>query len=164
MILSILLVFTVSEHNSRMTYLSSDGQVGRDATTQKGFLSFSREWGELLFQTKFLVVGTSLEHLSMKKLFSIGATVLSLKLDKERGLGVWQPTPHWVKIDLCSNHKDAIQSKQNLVCKFGSIKIHYQNNLMTIQSKTTSQWHHQNFGPKQWENEDFDPKTILIYQ
>ena len=33
----------------------------------KRFSSFSREWGELLFQTKLLAVGTSLGHLSMKK-------------------------------------------------------------------------------------------------
>ena len=32
----------------------------------KSFSSFSREWGELLFQTKFLAVGTSLGDLSMK--------------------------------------------------------------------------------------------------
>ena len=36
--------------------------------TLKGFSSFSHEWGELLFQTKFLAVGTSLGHLSMKKI------------------------------------------------------------------------------------------------
>ena len=54
----------------------------------KRFSSFSREWGELLFQTKFLAVGTSLGHLSMKIHFPIGArcTILSLKLDKVRML------------------------------------------------------------------------------
>ena len=33
----------------------------------KGFSIFSREWGELLFQTNFMAVGTSLGHFSMKK-------------------------------------------------------------------------------------------------
>ena len=33
----------------------------------KKFSSFSHEWGELLIQTKFFAVGTSLVHLSMKK-------------------------------------------------------------------------------------------------
>ena len=32
-----------------------------------GFSYFSSDWGELLFRTYFLAVGTSLGHLSMKK-------------------------------------------------------------------------------------------------
>ena len=38
-------------------------------------------------QTKFLAVGSSLGHLSMKKIFQIGPTALALKLDKGRVLG-----------------------------------------------------------------------------
>ena len=34
-----------------------------------GFSSFSREWKELLFQTKFLAVGSCLRHLFMKNFF-----------------------------------------------------------------------------------------------
>ena len=64
MILRILLVFPNSEHNLRMTQLPSNGQGGMPPS--KGFFSLSGEWGGLLFQTKFLAVGTSLGHLSMK--------------------------------------------------------------------------------------------------
>ena len=53
----------------------------------KGFFSFSREWGELLFQTDVLTVGKSLEHLSMKK-FSDRSYSLGLKIRKREGAEV----------------------------------------------------------------------------
>ena len=60
-------------------------------------------------QAKFLAVGSSLEHLSMKK-FS-GLTVLALKLDKGRVLGGWQPPASTEqKLTYFSNHENDIQS------------------------------------------------------
>ena len=56
---------------------------GGDATPQQNGKSF--------LQTKFLPTGSSLGHLSMKKFFQIGPTVLALKLDKGRVLREWQP-------------------------------------------------------------------------
>ena len=47
------------------------GGGGVDATPEGFFSRFSREQGELLFQTKFLPVGTSLGYLSMKKIFRL---------------------------------------------------------------------------------------------
>ena len=51
------------------------------------FCNFSREWEEFLLQTKFLAVGSSLVHLSIKKKIQIRPTVLALKLDKGRVRG-----------------------------------------------------------------------------
>ena len=58
-----------------------------------GFSNFSREYEELLLQTKFLAVDSFHGHLSKKK-FQIGPIVLVLKLDKGRALGGWQPLSH----------------------------------------------------------------------
>ena len=59
----------------------------------KRFSSFSREWGELLFQTKFLAVGTSLGHLSMKN-FSNGRYHLVSKIrQREDAEGCGNQTP-----------------------------------------------------------------------
>ena len=44
------------------------GGAGGGCHPPTGFSSFSWEWKELLFQTKFLAVVSSLEHLSMKKI------------------------------------------------------------------------------------------------
>ena len=49
--------------------MARGGWRGVNATRRTGFSSFSREWEELLLQTKFLAVGSSLGHLSMKKFF-----------------------------------------------------------------------------------------------
>ena len=45
--------------------MGGGGGGGLDATTT-GFSSFSREWEELLFQTKLLAIVSSLGHLSTK--------------------------------------------------------------------------------------------------
>ena len=42
---------------------------GVDATLNRFFSNFSQKWEELLLQTKFLPVGSSLGHLPMKKFF-----------------------------------------------------------------------------------------------
>ena len=67
MILRMLLVFPISERNFRVT---SDGRGG-GMPHPKRSSSLSREWGELLFQTKFLAVSTSLGHLFMKNFFRL---------------------------------------------------------------------------------------------
>ena len=46
---------------------------------------FSLQWGELLFQTNFIFVGTSLGHLSMQKIFQMGPTDFALKLGQKEG-------------------------------------------------------------------------------
>ena len=51
------------------------------------FFQFFSGMGRAFLQTKFLAVGSSLGHLSMKKIFEMGPTVLALKLDKGRVLG-----------------------------------------------------------------------------
>ena len=63
---------------------------------QEFFSSSSREWEELSFQTKFLAIGSSLGHLSMKK-FQIGPIILALRLDKGR---VLQPSPPLIEQNL----------------------------------------------------------------
>ena len=65
-------------------------------------------------QTKFLAVGSCLGHLSIKKIFQIGPTVLALKLDnlKREGAGGGNPPPP-PPMDLFTdfyNHEDDIQS------------------------------------------------------
>ena len=96
--------------------------------TPKGFSSFSREWGELLFQTKILAVGHVLEASVHEKIFQIGPTVLALKLDK----GGMPPLSYF------SNNEDGIQSQQNLVWD-RIVSRYIIKKLMTVQSKTTSQ-------------------------
>ena len=71
----------------------------------KLFLGMERAF----WQTTFLAVGSSLGHLSMKKI-QIGPTVLVLKLDKGRVLGGWQPPlPIEQKLTYFSNNEDDIQ-------------------------------------------------------
>ena len=71
-------------------------------------IGFSSQWWELLllllFQTNFVFVGTSLEHLSMKKFSDWTYGVCSKIRGRE---GAWDPPPplpslhgHWVTIDL----------------------------------------------------------------
>ena len=55
-------------------------------------LTRSSQWEELLFQTNFMFVGTSLGHLPMKKYFKIEPTVFVLKLDKGK---VLRDPPPW---------------------------------------------------------------------
>ena len=65
--------------------MASKGGGGGDVHPHpKGF---SSQWGELLFQTNFIFVGTALGHLSMKKNCQIGPTVFALKLDNGKVLG-----------------------------------------------------------------------------
>ena len=52
---------------------------------------FSTEWGKLLFQIKFLAVGTILAAFVLEKIFPVGSTVLVLKLDKGRIMGGGAP-------------------------------------------------------------------------
>ena len=60
---------------------------------QTGFSSFSREWEEFLFQTKFLAVVSSLGHLSIKN-FSDRTNRLGSKIRQREGAGGgWQPAP-----------------------------------------------------------------------
>ena len=50
--------------------MAKGGGGGGGCHPLTGFSSFSREWEELFWQTKFLaVVGSSLGHVSMKKFF-----------------------------------------------------------------------------------------------
>ena len=60
--------------------------------TPTGFSSFSQEWEDLLFQTKFLAVFSSLGHLSIKK-FSDRTNRLHSKITQREGAGGWQPPP-----------------------------------------------------------------------
>ena len=91
------------------------GGGGLDATTPRRFYQFFSGIGRAFLQTKVLAVGSSLGHLPIKN-FQIGPTVLALKLDKGRVLGVRQPQPmppsppptaH--KLTQFSNHEDDIQ-------------------------------------------------------
>ena len=60
-------------------------------------INFSSQWGEVLFQTNFVFVGTSLGHLSMKKNFRSDLPCLL----KRKVLGTPPPLHgHWVTIDL----------------------------------------------------------------
>ena len=70
----------------------------------KGFPIFLRN-GKTFLQTKFLPVGSSLGHLSMKKFFRSDLPVLALKLDKWRMLGEGggnhpNPPSHCAKVDI----------------------------------------------------------------
>ena len=51
-----------------------------------GFPNFSREWEELSLQTKFLAVGSSLGHLSIKN-FSDRTYRLGSKIRQREGVG-----------------------------------------------------------------------------
>ena len=53
---------------------------GEGAPPKEFFSCFSSEWEELLLQTNFVAVRTSLGHPSEKKAFQIRPTVLALKL------------------------------------------------------------------------------------
>ena len=59
---------------------------GEGVPPPKEFSCFSSEWGDLLSQTNFLAVHTSLGHPSAKKPFQIRSTVLGLKLYRGRVL------------------------------------------------------------------------------
>ena len=72
-----------------------------------GFPNFSREWKELLLQTKFLAVGSSLEHLSMKKFLDRSYRLGS---NETKG-GCWGGGNHHDGLfTYFSNHEDDIQS------------------------------------------------------
>ena len=81
-----------------------------------GFSNFSQECEELLLRTKFLTVGSSLGHLSMKN-FSDRTYRLGPKIRQREGAGGWQPPPPPIeqKLTYFSNHEDDIQSEQILV-------------------------------------------------
>ena len=66
-------------------------------------------YSKLIFSCR-LILGASVHE----KMFQIGATVLALKLDKGRVLGVAIP-PIEEKLTYFSNHEDDIQSSQNLL-------------------------------------------------
>ena len=69
----------------KLQYLTVHGRGGGlDATPSSGFPDFSREQEELLLQTKFLAVGSSLGHLSMKK-FSDRTCHLGSKIRQKEG-------------------------------------------------------------------------------
>ena len=77
-----------------------------------GFSKFSQKWEELFVQTKFLPVGSSLGHLSMKN-FSDQTCSLGSKIRQREGAGGrWQPPPPPTeqKLTYFSNHEDDIQS------------------------------------------------------
>ena len=71
----------------------------------------SREWEELLFQTKFLAVGTSLGHLSIQN-YSDWSWHLGSKIRQREGAGGRQPplTLTKQKLTHISNYEDDIQS------------------------------------------------------
>ena len=63
---------------------------------QTGFSNFSQKWEELFRQTKFLPVGSSLGHLSMK-IFSDRTYRLGSKIRQREGAGEGEglaTTPH----------------------------------------------------------------------
>ena len=76
--------------------------------------NFSREWEELFLQTKFLAVGSSLGHLSMKK-FSDQTYCLGSKIRQREGTGSGNGGCHGLFLTYFSNHEDDIQSQQILV-------------------------------------------------
>ena len=74
------------------------GRGAGGAATPEGFSCFSPQWGELLFQTNFLFVGTSLGHMSMEKI-SDWTYRLCSKIRQREGTGT--PLPLALsKIDL----------------------------------------------------------------
>ena len=77
----------------------------------KAFSSFSREWGELLLETNFLAVDTSLGHLSMKK-FPDCRYRVGPKIEQKRvpGRVATPPPPTEQKLTYFSKHEDDIQS------------------------------------------------------
>ena len=79
------------KHSFNPSMVTEEG--GGDSNPPKNFSSqrFSREWGELLFQTEFLAVG----GICQWKNFQIGVTFLALELGKGRVLKVCrnQPSP-----------------------------------------------------------------------
>ena len=87
-----------------------------DATPPNRFFQFFSEMGRAFLETKFLPVGSSLGHLSVKKIFQIGPTILTLKLDKRSilvrggGWAVATTLPIEQKLTYFSNHEDDIQS------------------------------------------------------
>ena len=98
---------------SKLTLQWSRGGVGVDASHPISFPCFFLYNEKRFFQIKFLAVGSSLGHLSMKN-FPIGPTVLALKLEKGRVLGDGNHPPIEQKLTYISNHEDDIQSQQIL--------------------------------------------------
>ena len=77
-----------------------------------GFSNFSQKWEELFLQTKFLPVGSSLGHLSIKK-FSNRTYHLGSKFGQREGTegGNHPPFPTIKqKLNYFSNHEDDFQS------------------------------------------------------
>ena len=76
-------------------------------------------WNRKAFlQNKFLPIGSSLGHLSMKDNFQIRPTILALKLDKARVLGVASIlSPIEQRLTYFSDHEDDIQSYTNFGMK-----------------------------------------------
>ena len=77
------------------------------------FSSFSREWEKLLFQTKFLAVGSSLGHLSIKnfsdRTYHLGPKIRQREDAGQGGNSIEQ------KLAYFSDHEDDNQFQQILV-------------------------------------------------
>ena len=71
-------------------------------------INFSSQWGEVLFQTNFVFVGTSLGHLSMKKKIQIGPTMFAQK----ESVGDPPSTPPWA---LSNNQPIFLTMKMHLI-------------------------------------------------
>ena len=92
--------------------MAEGGEEGVDATLPTSFSRFSQEWEELLFQTKFLAVVSSLGHLFIKK-FSDRTNRLHSKTRQREvcwGSGWSGNHPHGLFLTYFSNHEDDIQS------------------------------------------------------
>ena len=83
--------------------------VGVDAIPQTGFFNFSQKWEELFLKTKFLLVGSSLGYLSVKKI-SDRTYHLGSKIRQREGARGLATTPIEQKLTYFSNHENDIQS------------------------------------------------------
>ena len=132
--------------------MAKGGGGGVDTNPPTGFSNFSQNWEEVYLQTKFLPVGSSLGHLSMKKFCR-----LALILDKGMGAGGggWQTPPIEQKLTYFANHKDDIQSWHILACsKIVSRRV-CKKKLQYNQKQRHSDVI--KFKQKQWNDKDFDP-------
>ena len=94
--------------------MAGEGLNATSPPNTNRFFQFFGRVGRAVLQTKFLAIGSSLRHLSIKN-FLDRTYRLGLKIKQKDGAGGQLPPSLEPKLTYFANHQDYIQSQQTLV-------------------------------------------------